>query len=363
MEDLGQDTAPSIKWVTGELLVTLDPFALDPRKLLESPGGHAPFDRPGWFAMVAEHWASQHHEACRPLVARAWGGGLHCWLFLARQKAGTAIGMANWYSMAFRPIFHGGIDEEKRLALLTAVARRLARVRPGISKITLAPVPTSDGSGALVQRAFARAGWSVAAAQTSTSWTANVSGLDFETYLAARPGQVRSTLKRKGAKADFRTRVVAHFDADDWAQYEEIYAESWKPDEGAPAFLRAFAEAQAAAGHLRLGLCEVDGVTIAAQLWTVENATAYIHKLAHRASAQALSPGSILTAAMFAHVIDKDHVRSIDFGTGNDAYKAEWMDTATPLLTIELFNPRTVRGLAAMAKARLSGLVGRRQSA
>jgi hypothetical protein len=33
---------------------------------------------------------------------------------------------------------------------------------------------------------------------------------------------------------------------------------------------------------------------------------------------------------MFAHVIDVDRVAAIDFGTGDDPYKADWMDHTRP---------------------------------
>jgi CelD/BcsL family acetyltransferase involved in cellulose biosynthesis len=108
---------------------------------------------------------------------------------------------------------------------------------------------------------------------------------------------------------------------------------------------------------LRLGICRIDGVPVAAQLWTVENGVALIHKLAHRESAAELSPGTILSAAMFRHVIDEDNVNMVDFGTGNDHYKADWMDGNTTLMQLSAFNPATVSGLAGAAKAGLSRLV------
>ena len=76
-------------------------------------------------------------------------------------------------------------------------------------------------------------------------------------------------------------------------------------------------------------------------------------------SAKEFSPGTILSHAMFRHVIDQDRVDVIDFGTGNDPYKADWMDASAPLDTIKMFNPRTLAGLAGAVRARLSGLVRR----
>jgi CelD/BcsL family acetyltransferase involved in cellulose biosynthesis len=65
---------------------------------------------------------------------------------------------------------------------------------------------------------------------------------------------------------------------------------------------------------------------VAAQFWTVDGGTAWIHKLAHLDSAKPLSAGTTLSAALFAHVIDRDRVTWVDFGTGDDPYKRDWME-------------------------------------
>ena len=49
-----------------------------------------------------------------------------------------------------------------------------------------------------------------------------------------------------------------------------------------------------------------------------------------------------------------DEVRQIDFGTGNDLYKADWMDQSRQLHRLSLFNPRTATGLIGAARESLS---------
>ena len=81
------------------------------------------------------------------------------------------------------------------------------------------------------------------------------------------------------------------------------------PQEGSPAFLRALAEQEGAAGTLRLGIAyDAGGRAVAAQFWLVEDGVATIHKLAHREDARAGSPGSLLSQAMFRAAIDDDRV-------------------------------------------------------
>ena len=117
--------------------------------------------------------------------------------------------------------------------------------------------------------------------------------------------------------------------------------------------LRAFAQAEGKAGRLRLGIARADGVAVAAQCWTVENSIAYIHKLAHLESHKPLSAGTTLTAALFAYVIDFDKVDLVDCGTGDQGYKADWMETVRPRFRIDCLDPAQPRSWAPLAKRML----------
>jgi len=211
----------------------------------------------------------------------------------------------------------------------------------------------------LLRSGFARAGWIARVTPQTANWSIDVAGKSFADYWADRPGQLRSTARRKAAKTSIERTIYVRFDAEAWADYESIYADSWKPEEGSLDFVRAMAEDESAAGALRLGIARIEGRAVAAQLWTVDHDIAIIHKLAHREDVADLSPGTILSHAMFEHVIDRDRVHLIDFGTGDDRYKADWMDTRVMRMRVELFNPRTPAGLFGAARAGLGKLVGR----
>lgn len=342
-------------WVKGELLSDIDSASLDPTCQLSRQAQPCLFDRLDWFSRTARHAA----PGGQPLIARAASEGALAWLFLVRRDRRSFEALTNWYAMAFRPVFAGDPDDARRLAMLTAIAKRLRSMRRGPSRINMRYVPRADGSAVVLSRAFRRAGWAVFGRQVSTSWTADVRGADFETYWAQRPGQLRNTYKRRSSKADFDVRVYDQFDDAIWDEFESVYADSWKPTEGAPDFLRETAKFEGDAGCLRLGICRLDGVAIAAQFWTVENGVAYIHKLAYRTSARELSPGTILSVALFRHVIDQDHVDTIDFGTGDDGYKADWMDSSAPLDQITAYNPRHLGGWAGAAREIAAALVRR----
>jgi hypothetical protein len=235
------------------------------------------------------------------------------------------------------------------------MARDLQREAP---HIILSPLPDDDGETTALAAAFRNAGWAVFREICDTNHVLPVAGRSFAEYLASRPGQLRTTLKRKASKVtvDIETR----FNPASWHTYESIYASSWKPSEGNPAFLRRFAEEEGAAGRIRLGIARADGQPVAAQFWTVEGGTAYIHKLAHLEEAKPLSPGTTLSAALFEHVIDRDRVTLVDFGTGDDPYKRDWMEQVRPRFRLEMLRPGWPGNWPVIARKFASRLAGRR---
>lgn len=301
---------------------------------LQGMAATAPFDRPEWYALLAE--AGQP-----PLMARAEGDASAVEMVLTRAN-GRLEPLRNWYSFTWRPL---GADQR----LLVQLAHGL---KDQSHRVTLWPVPDEDGSATRLARAFEAAGWEVRREACDHNHVLPVDGRSFAEYWASRPGQMRTTLKRKAKKVD----VTLHdrFDPDAWAEYEAIYRESWKPEEGDPALLRRFAEQEGAAGRIRLGLAHAEGRAVAAQFWTVENGIAYIHKLAHREDAKPLSAGTTLSAALFERVIDHDKVALVDFGTGNDAYKRDWMELDRPRYRIDCLDPRQPRAWPALVKRALA---------
>ena len=301
------------------------------------------FDRLDWYRLVAEY--------CPPpgklVVIRARDGERSAWLFVAVQ-GGRARRWASWYSLRYGPVGDSG--------LLPAIAAAL-RVG-GIGRVELYPVENSQA----MRRGFREAGWIVFEREGTANWRTRTEGMSFEEWWAARPARLRNTAERKARSAGLDVEIHDSFDEDAWSAYEEVYARSWKPEEGSPAFLRALAEAEGAAGTLRLGIGRKDGRPIAAQLWLVENGTATIHKLAYDEEAKALSPGTVLSLAMFRRAIDEDRVASIDYGTGDEAYKADWMDERRTRWRVDAFDPRSFSGIAGAARAAASALVARLRS-
>lgn len=299
----------------------------------------APFDRAEWYGLLAD-------TGLTPLIAIASDADQTAALALTASR-GRITPLRNWYSFTWRALAPAGAAGDR---LLEAIARQL---KTRGHRVTLQPVPGEDGSATRLAQAFRAAGWHVTVEACDTNHVLPVKGRSFAEYWQSRPGPLRTTLKRKAKKVE--TQVLTHFDPAVWAEYEAIYAASWKPAEDFPAMLRAFAETEGAAGRLRLAVARAEGLAVAAQCWTVENKIAYIHKLAHLESHKHLSAGTNLSAALFQHVIDTDRVDLVDFGTGDQSYKADWMEAVRPRFCIDCLNPANPRAWWALATQRLRG--------
>jgi hypothetical protein len=342
-------------WVKGELFDDFGSATQSAQDRLDRAHQPILFDRLTWFRMLWTHCPPGEF----PMIARTRAENCDAWLFLANQDGRNATALANWYTLSFRPIFTGDVALGTKAALLTALARRLGMGRSRLSSIMLSPVPENDGSVEVILKGFRRGGWYAKSTATMVNWTADVAGKSFATFWAERPGQLRNTHDRKAKKFELKIEVLTTLTKANWTEYEDIYAESWKGEEGSPQFLKEMFAHEAKHGALRLGIARLDGRAVAAQLWTVEGGTAIIHKLAYRPEVADLSAGTLLSKAMFEHVIDQDYVSLIDYGTGDEGYKADWMTSRNLLHTVELYNIKTIGGFFGALKAMASSVLRR----
>jgi hypothetical protein len=319
----------------------LDALAADAAGALDRDRQPSLYDGLEWLRLTASHVLG-----APPIAARAAIDQDRCWLFLKATGQRRADAYASWYTLAFAPVF--ACAPPLRAALLAAIAGSL---RSRFDSITLAPMP-AEAAAALAD-SFAVSGWRATIEDATANWVAHTAGEDFAAFWAKRPSRLRNTVKRKIRAADLTIAIHDRFDATAWDAYEAVYRASWKPAEGSPAFLRALAEQEGAAGTLRLGVARKDGQPVACQFWTVEHGIATIHKLAHIEAERGTSPGTVLSEAMFRDVIDRDRPEIIDFGTGDDPYKADWMDERRMLARVTLYNRGSVGGMARAMRAAL----------
>ncbi|MDR3415947.1 MAG: GNAT family N-acetyltransferase [Nevskia sp.] len=308
------------------------------------------FGRP-WFRTVL---AEAMPAGARPLFLLCRTGTGPGVLFVLRTLAGGVRleGLSTLYSCLYQPLAAALADPADLRAAGRALGdfcRRWGRVRldaldggwPG-----LAPLLEGVRDSGLAVLRFDHFG----------NWHEDVAGRSWADYLAARPGALRETIRRRAGQAERDPRLAletidsaAGLEAG-IAAYEEVYARSWKNAEPFPRFSAALMRAAAAEGALRLGLLRLDNRPVAAQYWVLAGGTATVLKLAHDEAARAHSPGTVLTAAMIRGLLERDRIAELDFGRGDDAYKSLWAASRRQRVGVVLANPRRPAGLLALAR-------------
>jgi hypothetical protein len=241
------------------------------------------------------------------------------------QSAGNT-----WYSLrhGYTPLYSlllADVDQEQ---VLSCLAQGLSESR--VNGLLLEPV-ANDGKLALLQKILGTEGYRCDQIFRGYNWIYRLQEQTFEVYMAGRPAKLRNTISRKKRKLErdhgytirlFTGNDVPHGMSD----YETVYDASWKQNEPDNArFQDCLVEAFSKAGWSRLAVLYVKEQPVAAQLWFVHQGKASIFRLAYDKKWRQYSTGSILTSFLMEYVIDTDKVEEIDFLTGNDAYKQDWM--------------------------------------
>ena len=261
----------------------------------------------------------------------------------------TARALSNFYTTLYSPVS----NTEHSEALFSAIFSAL--LRAGICRVLLDPVDLDGPLIPVLHRALATAGWRGRHNYFCfANWSHSLDEGGWPTYLGSRASKTRNTVKRRTRKflAEGRgeLRIVEGGGELEPAlkQFTEVYNNSWKRKEPYPRFIPGLVRLAARRGWLRLGVALYDGRAAAAQIWLVTGGVAYIFKLAYHSDLAHLSPGTVLSAHMMAHVIDTDQVQRIDYLSGDDAYKQDWMSRRREFSGIAAYNPRSLHGALAL---------------
>jgi hypothetical protein len=265
----------------------------------------------------------------------------------------TVEGLTNFYTPLFEPLISANCD---RARALDAMARAIVDRR---NKWDVASLRWLDKDSPLFSElveSFRRAGFIVQTYLCSGNWYEPVAGRDFQQYLQKLRSSVRNIARSKAKKVErsgrARLEVVRSCEALGPAiqAYNKVYNSSWKNPEPFPEFMPGLFRSFAQAGWLRLGLAYVDGEPAAAQVWLVANGVASIYKIAYDPKFKDLSIGTYLTLHMMHNAIDVEKVSEIDYLTGDDRYKQDWMSRRRERWGILAMNPRTLKGGAAIIR-------------
>ena len=266
-------------------------------------------------------------------------------LYSEPSRPHDALALTNYYASLYSPAIGARGD-----AHLTDLPRALVGPGPALATVNLAPMSLTDAQA--IEPAFRAAGWVTRRYACFGNWYLPCAGLRFEQYMAARPSQLVNTWNRKAKKfgsagGPARLQLVTRPEDVPAAMqaYAQVYAKSWKVPEPYPDFVGEWAAICAARGWLRMGIAWVDATPIAVQFWFTCGGRASIWKLAYDEAHAKWSAGTVLSAFMFEHSLDVDHVCEIDYLTGDDAYKRSWMSDRRERVGVIACNPRTLHGL------------------
>jgi len=240
-------------------------------------------------------------------------------------------GNRTWYSLrhGFTPIYSLLLTNENQEQVLSCMASALSQLP--VNGLLLEPAAEDDNTIFRLQVELEKAGFRCERLFRHYNWIHRVRGESYQQYLAGRPAKLRNTIVRKKRKLDREHGyTIRLFTGDEvprgMVDYYVVYNASWKQNEIDNAkFQDCIVEEFSKAGWSRLGVLYVNEQPVAAQLWFVHHHKAKIFRLAYDKAWRQYSTGSILTGFMMEHVIDIDMVQEIDFLTGNEAYKQDWM--------------------------------------
>lgn len=319
------------------------------------------------FSSLTAHLPRLHEESCCRgsfFASLPWFENLYRHgfarpphLVLASDDAGclplyrdghTLHALSNYYS-----------SEYGALGPLPAALPQLLQTIGRPACVNLAPLDPASAEFNALRTALAEADYRVDDYFCFGNWYLPVVGRRFADYLATRPAQLQNNIRRGRSRLDKAGawQIVIRQQADEAlesaiADFVAVYKQSWKQPEPNPEFIPALCRTAAREGWLRLGILYLDARPIAAQLWLVHNGTAGIFKLAYVESAAQLSAGTVLSAALFEHAIDADKVDCIDYLTGDEPYKRDWMSHRRERRGIIAYDPRQWRGLLGLLRHR-----------
>jgi hypothetical protein len=262
--------------------------------------------------------------------------------------------LTNYYSCFFAPhlVDCGAGSRDTLRALILAIAQEV----PRWDAIEINPLDVDSKSFPELVEALKASGFVVQTFFSFGNWYLPVNGRTFAQYAETLPSVIKNTLSRKKKKLErsgrARMEIVTGGDGLDAAidAYGKVYLASWKHPEPYLEFMPGLIRTCATMGALRLGIVYVDGEPAAAQLWIVHNGCALIYKLAYDERFADLSVGTILSATLFQHALDIDKVTEVDYLSGDDAYKKDWMSHRRERWGILALNPRTPRGSLAVLR-------------
>ena len=320
-----------------------------------------------WFENLAAHGL----DACTsPMLLLAHDVSSHSAVCLPLLATPTSLNsLSNYYSSLYGPLVWEPSQPDASVDFWHAIAQHVRQHATRWPTIVLSPLDDQSSSYQLLQQALRQVGYRVDTYFCFGNWYLCVDGRSFATYAQKLPSPLRHSIDRGQRRLNRQGSWNIHIQTQDDERLEpsidafvQVYRRSWKAPEPHPQFIPQLMRTAVAQGWLRLGVLVLDGQAIAAQLWLVHDGKASIYKLAYVEGFERYSAGSVLTHALMQYVMDVDHVHEVDYLTGDDAYKQDWMSHRRERRGIVAFDLRNLRGLALAARHSMGKWLKRRSS-
>lgn len=275
----------------------------------------------------------------------------------SKLKIASLHAAANYYTSHFAPIESADELEQKENAYL--LVRAITENYRQFSYIDLRPMDIASSQFTELIQELSSTDWPVQKFFCFGNWYLDVKGRTFSEYFQALPSQLQNTIKRKGKQLTknkaLRIEIIQDSlgVSDAISAYQNVYEQSWKQKEPHPAFIEGLIRGAAEKKWLRLGIAYLNEEPVAAQIWLVYSSVAYIYKLAYVEAYSSSSVGTVLTANLMEYVIDVDKVNQVDYLTGDDEYKKDWMSHRREMWGLRAYNLRSLGGLCGYIHFRL----------
>ncbi len=282
------------------------------------------FSRP-WFENLAKALDDDQIMVLACVVA---GNKVMAILPLIKSTGNNFLSLKHRYTTHYSLLLTDSAQDQDQQQILTCLAQGLNQL--ALRSLLLEPIADNDSRIVGLQAIMEAAEYRCERYFRLYNWIYRVQGQSFTDYMAARPAWLRNTISRKKRKLDrehgYEIRLFTGEEVPQaMSDYYAVYTASWKANEQYVDFLDGIVEGFSRPGWSRLAVLYVKGQPVAAQLWFVLRGKASIFRLSYDKAWKQYSPGSILTSFLMEYVIDTDKVEEIDFLTGNDTYKQDWM--------------------------------------
>lgn len=260
--------------------------------------------------------------------------------------------LANYYTPSWNPV----LDSRYATETIEAFVRAMAQDRRTFAIADFRCLDPEEASFRILRKTLSDHGFAVQTYFQFGNWYLQVGGRSYAEYLTGLSTILKKNIPYQTRRLERTYRVeyalVTGLEGLDKAlnDYETVYRSSWRDREAYPGFIRGLVETAARMGSLRLGLLYADDIPVAAQLWFLHGKVASIYKVAYVEAFAKFSVGTVLTARMMRHAIDVEKVSTVDYLSGDDGYKKDWMSHRRERWGILAFNLRSFHGLLLAAR-------------